>query len=674
MRRSDRFRPISPAALLPLVFLGGLQARPVAADETPTVVAVAEPVQLDGVQVRGESQRRTVKPATQTTVIEAEDIRRLNVRTVADLFQKVPGAQSHTFGQGDIGHPLRLRGFNGEHGRDVAIIIDGVPQNTPSGSSGGHGNADYSWLTPDMIERIEVVQGPATALAGDQALSGAVFITTRTRAKSSVNVRAGSYGDTQLSSVFGQRLGEIDVLGVAELTRRDGYRANSDYDRVNVFLKGSKAISSGVLSARASHYSADWSAPGYIPFAAYQAGTFAPTDSLFESDGGRGRKTSLVITHAPAPGNGLTATAYYENIRRSRFGTFGTAPQNEQDDLRNVFGSKAYYTWEFEGRGDLNVGYEYRHDNGVNGQFQTVRRARNGVVSRDYKFDIDAISFYTEGSVRPWQRLKLLGGLRYDIFRQDIFNRLTPSQSGDGSQTIASPHVGLVFEAIDGLELFANYGTGFRSLQVTELSPVSATRPQGFDLTPPQVRARDTGLRLSMGAAMVNVSVYTATVADEIQETAPGSNVFANIGNTKRQGYQVDGRLEVMPGLSLTAAYSHVHARVINPAIAGRDRVDSNPRSVISAGVQHSMPAFGGAVLTDFFLQQVGAKPYYINNVLFETTPYQENNLRVAYERGHSAIALFGVWRPRDFASDQAGSSFNPQPNFEYGASYRYTF
>lgn len=451
---------------------------------------------------------------------------------------------------------------------------------------------------------------------------------TRTRAKSSVNVRAGSYGDTQLSSVFGQRIGEVDVLGVAELTRRDGYRANSDYDRVNVFLKGSKAISSGVLSARASHYSADWSAPGYIPFAAYQAGAFSPTDSLFETDGGRGRKTSLVITHAPAPGNGLTATAYYENIRRSRFGTFGTAPQNEQDDLRNVFGSKAYYTWEFEGRGDLNVGYEYRHDNGVNGQFQTVRRARNGVVGRDYKFDIDAISFYTDGSVRPWQRLKLLGGLRYDIFRQDIFNRLTPTQSGDGSQTIASPHVGLVFEATDWLELFANYGTGFRSLQVTELSPVSATRPQGFDLTPPQVRARDTGLRLSMGAAMVNVSVYTATVADEIQETAPGSNVFANIGNTKRQGYQVDGRLEVMPGLSLTAAYSHVHARVINPAIAGRDRVDSNPRSTISAAVQHSMSAFGGSVLTDFFLQQVGAKPYYANNVLFETTPYQENNLR----------------------------------------------
>jgi hypothetical protein len=49
------------------------------------------------------------------------------------------------------------------HGADVAVYNDGVPQNVPS-SAINHGMDDLSWLTPDMIERIEVIKGPFSAL------------------------------------------------------------------------------------------------------------------------------------------------------------------------------------------------------------------------------------------------------------------------------------------------------------------------------------------------------------------------------------------------------------------------------------------------------------------------------------------------------------------------------
>ncbi len=101
------------------------------------------------------------------TVIGREEIERTNVgRDYTDLLRRVPGINAYSFGQGDIGSPIKMRGFTGTgaHGGDVAIYIDGVPQNFPSANQGGPGMSDLSWLTPDMIERIEVIKGPFSAV------------------------------------------------------------------------------------------------------------------------------------------------------------------------------------------------------------------------------------------------------------------------------------------------------------------------------------------------------------------------------------------------------------------------------------------------------------------------------------------------------------------------------
>lgn len=630
-------------------------------------------VALDTVKVEGRAPKKT---AGQTTVITADDIRRLNIRSIADIFAKVPGAQSHSFGQGEIGNPFRLRGFVSDHGSEVAVYIDGVPQNLPSSSVGANGLAEYSWLTPEMIERIEVIQGPQTALAGDQALSGSVFITTKATARSSVEIQGASFGSGRLAGVYGGTFGQYDVLAVAEYAHIDGYRIASDSDRGNLFAKVSTVLPTGRLAVRANVYRADWSAPGYLDFFVLRNGGYSsPKIALFPDDGGKGRRVNFVVDHAPAGATGLTANVYYDHVRRNRFGAFlPSRIQNETDDQRNIYGTRAFYNWDFGGVGDLKAGYEYRHDTGDQGSFRTVRRQRTGLVNRDYHLNFDAISFYTEGSVRPFERLKLLGGLRYDIFRQDVVNRLTPSQSGSGSQTLASPHIGLVFTPLDWVDMFVNYGTGFRSLAVTELSPTSATRPQGFDLTPPQIQSRDAGFKLRQGPFRFNGSVYASTVADEIRETQPGSNNFQNIGNTRRDGYQLEGFWDPLPNLALTASYSYVDAKVTNPLVPGQFAVSSNPRSIITAGIQYSQPLFGGQLLVDYYAQNVGAKPFYVAGVVNETTPYQQHNLRFGFNHGPSSYSVFGTFRPRDFASDQSGSSFNPLPNFEFGGSYRYSF
>lgn len=670
--------------MLPLRRLLGLSlaaaallSQPLLAVEPPSSSVAAtetgEPVRLESVEVRGETPTPVATPKFTLT---GEDLKRLNIRSIADVFAQIPGAQSHTFGQGDVGNPFVLRGFSSDHGSQVAVYIDGVPQNLPSSSVGANGMAEYSWLTPDMIERVEVIEGPSSALYGDQALAGSVNITTKTRSRSAIGGEIASYGTGQATAIYGRRFGDTDVIALVDGRLADGYRDRSEFDRQNLLLKASRPMFGGLVSARANFYNSNFEAPGYLDFDRLRAGLVDPRAAAFATDGGYSKRAMAVINLAPLQLQGLTANVYYDHVERQRIASFAPAnTQAETKDLRNVFGTRGFYNWQFGRDGDFLVGYEYRHDTGDHGSFRTVSRRRTGLVNRDYHLNLDAYSVFTQGSVQVFKPLQLLGGLRYDWLSQDVDNRLTPSQSGSGSQEIASPHVGLVFNVLPGfVDVVANYGTGFRSLAVTELSPVSATRAQGFGLSPPQVKSRDVGIKTRYGAATLNLSAYSSTVADEIQETQTGSNVFSNIGNTKRDGYLIDGSYTVSPQLKLDASYTNIHARITNPLNPALNRVTSNPRNIMTAGAHYTVPLRSGLVSMDLYLSQIGPKPYYVGTTLRQTTPYQEDNLRIGYDLGPSSYSLFATYRPRDFASDQAGASFNPVPNFEFGAGYRYTF
>jgi len=69
---------------------------------------------------------------SQVQVVTRQDIERLNVQYYTDLFKQIPGVKAFTQGQGDVGFVISMRGFAGQHGKDIGIFIDGVPQNMPS--------------------------------------------------------------------------------------------------------------------------------------------------------------------------------------------------------------------------------------------------------------------------------------------------------------------------------------------------------------------------------------------------------------------------------------------------------------------------------------------------------------------------------------------------------------
>ncbi len=118
---------------------------------------------------------RTAQTADQAlasvTVIDREEIERKQAQTVAELLQQAPGVVvSNNGGRGKT-TSIFLRGTSSDH---LLVMIDGVKAG--SATSGGF---SFQHLSPDQIERIEIVRGPRSSLYGSEAVGGVIQIFTR---------------------------------------------------------------------------------------------------------------------------------------------------------------------------------------------------------------------------------------------------------------------------------------------------------------------------------------------------------------------------------------------------------------------------------------------------------------------------------------------------------------
>lgn len=174
---------------------------------------------LSGVVISATKAPLKAASLTQSvTVITGEELRARGLVSVAEALRGLPGVAIASNGSYGTLTSLFLRG--GES-RYTKFLIDGVPVNAVGGYF------DLSHLTTDNIERIEVVRGPASAVHGADAVSGAVQIFTRKGAgpaRVSSHVRAGTYNTLDAG------------LGVAGGSDRAGYT-----------LHGARGSTDGIL-------------------------------------------------------------------------------------------------------------------------------------------------------------------------------------------------------------------------------------------------------------------------------------------------------------------------------------------------------------------------------------------------------------------------------------------
>ena len=112
------------------------------------------------------------------THIDAVTIGLTPFRSPWELFRQAAGLETHQQGQGPgFASDLSVRGFSSDHSTDIAMYIDGVPNNEPvNGHAEGYN--DLNLLFPQIVTGMDVVKGPTSALYGNFAFGGAVNVRT----------------------------------------------------------------------------------------------------------------------------------------------------------------------------------------------------------------------------------------------------------------------------------------------------------------------------------------------------------------------------------------------------------------------------------------------------------------------------------------------------------------
>lgn len=669
-----------------------------AGDATPPPLPDAAVVEVKGQRSEDERIAPGAGPRSlpgNVTTVTAEDLATLDIgRDISNVFRRVPGVVANNIDQGDTGNGFRMRGFatQGTHGADTAIHIDGVPQNIPSSQGGaGHGPAFLEWMTGDMIDSIDVIKGPVSALFGDQNRAGAVAIRTReggAATPSSAAVTLESYGGRRGSLVLSTEHGALRSLLVADRYRIDGFRHGAGNDRSNLFWKLSTTIGDGVYSLRATYYKSDYAGAGYLSLPAMEAG-LDPHSTMYDLPGfGDAQRRTLVFNRRPASGDaGWFATAYVEDFERSRAIQTSTTQHTYGYDDRIIAGARAGNTWIFGSDGLLTVGAEARRDDGeaYRRQYRNHQPTANYVNSQD--LDLLTYGVFLQGQYRVLPTLKLHGGARYDRFDYDLVNFKLPAASTDYKASVVTPKYGAIWNVRPDVELYANVAQGFRSPAAEQITSSGSLGPLGAaggrsntGIDPSRVRSHDIGFNAQPSAGLkVSGAFYYIQNDDEIVNTAP--DVFVASGKTTRRGVELDVNYQIDSAFSTYLSYGRIlRAQLENPAPGSGARL-SVPEHTYKAGAQYRRAMGPGRLTLNGDVYVTTGNPYYMGSPLVQRDmpTFVRYDLKASYDIGKYQAALFATLQPHEFASDIAYGTANglvvsTVPQATAGASLRYFF
>ncbi len=629
---------------------------------------------------------------TLSTVIRTEQIEHSNVgRDVGDILNRVPGVAIATLPQGDIGNGIKLRGFfTRSHGADVSVYIDGAPQNLPASTIGGTGFNDMSWLLPELIDRVEVIKGPFSALYGDQNRAGAINIVTRDAAESRASMTYGRFGFVNTSAIFSRRTGPVQSLVAANFMRSGGYRQASDFLHGTFFAKETLHAGNSVWGLRGFYQGSNWNAPGFLLLSALQAGTVVATDRDTSSPKlfGDANRTNFTLTRRPNEGEtGLFLTAYAERYNRRRATGANATTVNVQSDARWISGGRAVHTSFWRDRFGLTVGGEVRSDYGTGITRQQTSTGFTDTYLQDQNLNLLQYGSFAQGQAKLLPTLKLSGGLRIDGFHYDITNLKIPAASATYNKPVVTPKIGIAWSPKEQVSVFFNMGQGFRSVDQSEISPSGSAGPLGAtggnSITgnpPPKVTSYDYGFKAQLGSRWSTSAAgfYTLNQSEIVQV---GAYTFSPAGDSTRLGWEAEAKFQATNALSFYANLTDiVKARLNNPANGISNQLNV-PQYIPKAGIAYLHNVRRGSIALNLDGFYYSGFPYYTGTplTLRYTKPFARYDVRGSYYVGHVELTGFAQLQPYRFSSEAmfssaTGLSLDPAPHWNAGITGRYRF
>jgi hypothetical protein len=593
-------------------------------------------------------------------IVGAEQLDVRPVLRAGELLEVVPGLIVTQHSGDGKANQYFLRGFNLDHGTDLATSVDGVPVNMPTHGH-GQGYTDINFVIPELVQAIEYRKGTYYAETGNFSAAGAVDMRYRRSLDAPLVVlEAGEDSYTRSLIAGSAKVGGGALLMGFDYALIDGpWQLEENYRKRNGLLRYSRDTHNGSFSITAQGYEGEWRSTDQIPLRAVQSGLIDRFGTVDPTDGGNSHRYSLSADWTAALGRGQSkALLYaldYDLDLISNFSYFidpERGDQFEQLDQRRVYGGDWSWRTGFEALGfeqGFVAGVQVRHDDIEKvGLYRTVARERFDTTREDAVRQT-SYGVYSSVETRWSERVRTTVGLRADRFEFDVDASLAEN-SGTASDSIASPKFSLVLGPWSKTEFFFNAGTGFHSNDARgttiTVDPADGVTPA--DRVDALVGA--TGLDVGVRTALVpntqfSVSLWSLKLDSELLFVGDAGTTEASRAS-ERRGIEAAVIWNPLSWLIVDADLAWSRARFQDSDPAG-NRIPGAVENVASLGlaVDHPSGWFGGARFRHF-----GAAPLIEDNQV-RSEPTTLVNVEAGYrfwQRYKISAAVYNVFDSAD--------------------------
>ena len=516
---------------------------------------------------------------------------------VGQLLETVPGLQvtSHS-GEGKANQYL-LRGYNLDHGTDLATFVDGMPVNEPTHAH-GQGYTDLNFLIPELATNVTYTKGPYYAQEGDFSSVGSVHINYLDTFLPQVSFTEGTLGYERFFGGGSVNLGEGNLLGAVEWQHYNGPWVNPDeLHKINAVFRYSAGDQSDGYSVTAMYYHGLWNATTDQPERAIEEGLISRYGSLNPSDGGMAQRSSLTAQFSKPVADGeLKASAYVFGNRLTLWNDFTHflvdtvhGDQEEQHEDRTVVGGNIDYGHAapiFGLQNDITVGVTTRGDFNDVSRLPTVDRIVIPAAVDPLNFSeadtvrLSSLSVYAQSTTRWTDWFRSVLGYRYDT----QYGSDKGTNSGTASDHLLAPKGSLIFRPVEATEVYISAGRGFHSDDLRGVTAAQDARVAGAPLIARQ-SGEEIGLRQQLTHAFtMTLSFYELSAQSETTYD-PDAGVDSAGPGSRRRGYEVNLTYQALQWLEFYASYSGNRARYTTPFDDGTGHVGEYlPNSPFATG------------------------------------------------------------------------------------------
>lgn len=498
------------------------------------------------------------------------DLQNSPVNSSQEILRKVPGLFIGQHAGGGKAEQIFLRGFDIDHGTDIALSVDGMPVNMVSHAH-GQGYADLHFVIPETLDKIDFGKGSYYADKGDFATAGYVAFKTKEKIdNNAISLEVGKFNTIRTLGMFNllPKNNNQSAFIASEYITFDGpYVSSQNFRRLNLFGKFTNVLEDkSKFSVTASQFSSEWTASGQIPQRLVDAGIISRFGAVDDTEGGKTSRSNLNFEYYKPISENLyfKGNTYYNNYQFELYSNFTFFLENpidgdqiKQKENRTIYGFNGEFNKKINNsKSSYQLGFGLRADetkdselSNTKNRISTINQLKLGNINQKNYFtyintDIELGKF----TINP--------AVRLDYFQFSYLDKLAPTFQIESEEKVKiSPKLNFLFAPNNKVQYFIKSGLGFHSNDTRVI--VAATDKK----TLPTSAGADLGTIFKpMNNLIINSALWFLHLDQEFVYVGDAGIVEPS-GKTRRMGIDFGFRYQVSKFIHLNSDVNYTYAR-----------------------------------------------------------------------------------------------------------------